>query len=198
MYRSTLRLLALGLVLLLQACGSPPSSIPPPSNEPEDNPPILISDNGDHFGLTVSLSDITMSLPKGAFRKAANNRSGATASRRYFYFTSSDAVVSGWFEGAAKFTDLRGRWQVEMNGLRQRGFPAPTQVEDVKVGQMTGILYTYEQARGSSSHLRSTYLSSGTWVDLHLSFTANVAPTESRAQVLALARSITFSPKVAK
>lgn len=192
------RLFLLLIAALLQACGSAPTSTPETPGQADLNPPILVSDKGDRFDLSVSLSDITMSLPKGALRRENNNLGGATASRRYFYFTDSSAVVSGWFEGRPRYTDLRGRWRSEMEGLRRQGLPGPTDVEDVQVGPMKGILYTFLTPQGSSSHLRSTYLSPGTWVDLHLSFTSSATPSETRARVLALAGSITFSPKRAR
>lgn len=55
-------------------------------------------DNG--FELTVPLSRLILSMPKGGLAIGTNKRGGATESARYFYLTNAaeGVVVSGWFE----------------------------------------------------------------------------------------------------
>jgi len=158
---------------------------------------IAIGDTGEKLEVTVPLSKLIMSLPKGELRLVEKNQGGATASPRYFYLEdrSSGTILSGWFEPAERVSDLQASWTTEMDNLRKRGFGPAQDVESGSVGPMRTILYALPAPRGSSVHIRASYVRAGTWVDLHASVTRDIPAAAARERVLALMRSIEFREK---
>jgi hypothetical protein len=161
-----------------------------------DDSRIEIKDAGNSFELSVPVSRLVLSVPKGGLA-IGNNKRGATDSARYFYLADREGGVtlSGWFEPARRYTDLEGSWRAEMEHMKKRGFPPPEDVEHSELGPWRSILYNYSPPNGSSAHVRATYIGAGTWIDLHASVISVRPSSETRKQVVALVRSMQVREK---
>ncbi len=157
-----------------------------------DNGRLVINELGNNFELTVPVSRLILSIPKGGLAIGTNKRGGATESARYFYLADAaeGVIVSGWFEPAARYTDLGQSWRQEMEHMQKRGAPAPQDVEQIEIGTWRAILYNYSLPNGSSAHVRASYTGAGTWIDLHASVTSARPSSETRKQAEALVRSM--------
>ena len=158
---------------------------------------LAIEDAGNSFELTVPVSRLILSVPKGGLGIGRNKRGGATESARYFYLTDAEdgVVVSGWFEPAARYIDLGDSWRQEMEHMKKKGFPAPQDVEPSEIGKWRAILYNFPLPNGTSAHVRASYIGAGTWIDLHASISSARPGSESRKQVEALVRSMQIREK---
>jgi hypothetical protein len=158
---------------------------------------LVIKDVGNTFELTVPVSRLILSVPKGGLAIGTNKRGGGTENPRYFYLTDAGEglIVSGWFEPSARYTDLGDSWKQEMEHMKKQGFPAPENVERSEIGTWRAILYNFPLPNGSSAHVRASYLGAGTWIDLHASISSTRPGSESRKQVEALVRSMQIREK---
>jgi hypothetical protein len=158
---------------------------------------LAIKDVGNTFELTVPVSRLILSVPKGGLAIGTNKRGGGTENPRYFYLTDAGEglIVSGWFEPSARYTDLGDSWKQEMEHMKKQGFPAPENVERSEIGTWRAILYNFPLPNGSSAHVRASYLGAGTWIDLHASISSTRPESESRKQVEALVRSMQIREK---
>ena len=162
-----------------------------------DDGRLVINEVENGFELTVPLSRLILSMPKGGLAIGTNKRGGATESTRYFYLANAaeGVVVSGWFERAARYTDLDASWSHEMEQIQKRGAPAPQDVEHSEIGTWPAILYNFPLPNGSSAHVRASYIGVGTWIDLHASVSSVRPSSETRKQVEALVRSMQVHEK---
>jgi hypothetical protein len=158
---------------------------------------IAMTDNAGTLEVSVAASRLIMSLPSGGLRQMPSNVGGATANPRYFYFAnrSSGTILSGWFEPAQRYVALDPSLAKETEGLRKAGFTGPQDVQATTIGAMNAVVYRIPTPSGSSSHVRASYVGSGTWVDLHASVTSGAGPDETRRQVVELVKSISFREK---
>ena len=102
---------------------------------PEDSR-LAITEAELAFELTVPLSRVVPSVPKGGLTIGTDPRGDATANPRYFYLndTAGGVIVSGWFEPAERYKDLEASWRQEMEQMGKRGFPAAQDVERSDLG----------------------------------------------------------------
>jgi hypothetical protein len=178
-----MRSLTLGLLALLTACATREVG-------PQDR--ISISEAESAYEVSVPLSRLIMTVPKGAIVRDTSQRGGAMDSPRYFRFhdRASGTILSGWFEPASRYVDLRHSLKVETESLGE-----PLDLEEGTIGGMRVLSYYLAVPRGNSAHIRASYIGAGTWVDIHASVTADRSRDEVKKQVSALVSSIAFRRK---
>ncbi len=138
---------------------------------------IQVKDNQNSYILSVPVSRLVMSVPKGGLIQANPNVGGSTEGPRYFYFEDSGQglVLSGWFEPQSAFQGMESFWATETSEWRRRGLPNPENVQFKDIGGWNAISYRTSAAGESNSHLRAHYLMAGTWIDVHLSITSKTS-----------------------
>ena len=158
---------------------------------------IVIKDAGNSYELTVPVSRLILSVPKGALTIGSNKHGGGTESPRYFFLNDAaeGVIISGWFEPAARYSDLGDSWRQEMEHMKKQGLPSPENVERSEIGTWLAILYNFPLPKGTSAHVRASYVAAGTWIDLHASISSTRPGSELRKQVEAIVRSIQIRQK---
>jgi hypothetical protein len=138
-----------------------------------------------------------MTLPEGGLVQKAMDIGGSTSNPRYFHFSdpSRGLILSGWFEPAGAFKGLKQFWEAEQAAGKKSGLPAPVNVSASKVGPWQTIFYEHPFPTGLSSHVRAHYVSVGTWIDLHISVTANESGEKNRAVLESILKSIVVKEK---
>lgn len=143
---------------------------------------IAIETNKRTFILTVPVSRLTLSIPKGSLALKNNSNGGSTDNPRYFYLEDPQLhlIISGWFEPARGFTDFDTFWKSETDAWRQNGLPEPRNVSKEEIGNWDAIEYETAIPHGTNSHIRAHWVQAGTWIDIHFSLTSERSPEESR------------------
>jgi len=160
------------------------------------NPPASTSIDiraiGDSIQVTVPVSQLILAVPKASFDIEKANGGGAAGSPRYFKLMdqSTGQIVSGWFESSDRVGDLRKSWDAEMAAVQGQGYGKPLQVEEGQSGVWQVIIYGIPLPSGSSTHIRASTVSSGTWIDLHLSVSSAASADETRRSAKALLGSL--------
>lgn len=185
-------LLAL-LAFALAVAGA--SGAPAPAKEEV----LQVSDSSGRFIVTVPVSGLTMSLPKGGLIEGRNARGGAAAHPRYFFFQEKGEdfgiIVSGWFEPQEQFVSARKVWDDDTRQWSRQGLPTPADVSFQKIGGWEAVVYDLPVPGGSNTHIRAHWVQAGTWIDIHLSLTSRRPLAECREQMLALLNSISVTAK---
>ena len=158
----------LALRMLADAAYSPGETNTPVQQDPTA---LRIDETDRAYRLSVPVSQLVLTIPKGGFKRATTQAGGATASPRYFYFTDDarKLQLSGWFESADGFTGVKKFWEQEMASWRKINAPEPRDVSFTKIGKWDAIVYDVPEASGSSTHVRAHRVQAGTWIDLHVS-----------------------------
>jgi hypothetical protein len=159
---------------------------------------IEIKEAGDSYSLSVPLSRITMTLPKGNWSLKDKNIGGGTSNPRYFYFEDNkeaSLILSGWFEPARLFKGVPKHWEEDTQAWKKRGLPEPVNVSFEKLGGWDAVLYDHHFGNTVNSHLRAHWVQSGTWIDIHLSTTTNRSSAENRKKLRSLLRGISIAEK---
>ena len=97
----------------------------------DDNPVILqIHQSPVAYSLTVPVSKLTMTLPKGSYSLKEQSLAGTHDNPRYFSFTDKGRgiVISGWFESADGFAGIAGFWDAETASWKKNSLPEPHDV----------------------------------------------------------------------
>jgi len=142
------------------------------------SPRLVIGEKSGAYELTVAVSRLTMTIPKGGLAVMPSGSGGP----RYFSLEDRQAalIVSGWFEADRGFTGIDAFWAAEQRPLIQRGIQLQNVVKE-PVGSWQVVLYDILVPGGRSTHMRAERVQAGTWIDLHLSVTADRPETENRA-----------------
>jgi hypothetical protein len=142
---------------------------------------LTVDASGSDYVITVPISKLALTMPKGRFAPKDNGVAQATSNPRYFHFVDPVAhiIVSGWFESDRRFKDLDTLWKDEARGWRKRGLPEPKNVAFGNIGKWQAIAYDVAMPKATDTHLRVEWLEAGTWIDLHLS-TAQGTAEENR------------------
>jgi hypothetical protein len=138
-----------------------------------------------------------MVIPKAGLSRSNGNGFAPTSNPRYFYFNDSSRglVISGWFEPAEAFKGLKQFWADETEAWKRGDLPPAHNVQFGSIGEWQAITYDMDIPRGNNSHIRAHFVRAGTWIDLHLSATANRSRGELRASLEAILNSIAVSEK---
>jgi len=75
------------------------------------------------YELSVPIGKLVMTIPKGKLVQAPPGVGGGGNHPRYFYFTSGELNVSGWFEPAARFRGVAAFWENETRAWKTGGLP---------------------------------------------------------------------------
>jgi hypothetical protein len=155
----------------------------------------------DTIELTVPVSALTLTFPKGDLAQVDDPRTGAQASPRYFHFADArrGLNVSGWIESAASFGGAGKFWSGEFSAMKQSGLIPKEPPMPIQVGGWSGASYDLDASKvigkGVDTHIRAELVQVGTWVDLHVSVTADTSPAEARSQALEFLKSIVVKEK---
>jgi hypothetical protein len=168
------------------------------SAAPSKDESLQLRQTRDEFILTVPASKLDLHIP----RKGLKKLNGASSNPRYFYFEDAPKgmIVSGWFESQANFSSAKEVWEGDTKQWSLQGLPAPANVSFQKIDRWDAVLYDMLVAPGTSlpvrnPHIRAHWVQAGTWIDLHLSMVSNDPKVDSRAQVMALLKSIQVTEK---
>jgi hypothetical protein len=131
---------------------------------------LTVSESGDSYRLSLPVSRLVMTIPKGEFTVADERASGATTNPRYFQLEDrvQGVIVSGWFEPSRAYAGFDAFWSKEADALRRRGF-APVDVEHMKVDKWEAALYEQPIPKATNAHVRAEWIEEGTWIDVHIS-----------------------------
>ncbi len=147
------------------------------------------------FELTVPASRLTMIIPKAGLRLGSSPAS--SDSPRYFYLSDSSngLVLSGWFEPAQAFKGIKEFWAEETAAWKRGGLPPARNVKIETLGEWEAIKYDIDVPMGYNSHIRAHLVRAGTWIDVHLSATADRPRVELRKSLQTALNSISVLEK---
>jgi hypothetical protein len=169
---------------------------------------VVHAENG-ALRIEFAASRLALSVPKRGFIEDPGRREGAAASPRYFALREAigprTTVVSGWFEGRARFTSVKKLWAAELKAAKTPAAEAPRRVTFAKIAGWETVAYerpapstgagaaANPKTAPASTHLRAHWLQGDTWIELHLSMTGPVPAEEARAALVALLKSVAVS-----
>src|SRR5262245_43922534 len=160
---------------------------------------IEIKEADGGYTLSVSVSRLTMTLPRGNWASVDKNIGGSTSNPRYFYFEDrkeASLILSGWFEPDRLFKGTRENWDRDTQAWKKQGLPEPVNVSFEKLGRWDAVWYDHYLGKAVvSSHLRAHWVQAGTWIDVHLSTTNNKSSAENRKRLKSLLEGISITEK---
>lgn len=162
---------------------------------------IVTTITADTIELTVPASAISLRIPKGDLAPAEELRTGAQASPGYFYFADAGRglVVSGWFEPAASYPGFEKFWVGEISAMKRSGMIPMAAPTTVSAGNWLATAYDIRVpssfGKGVNTHIRAELIKAGTWVDLHISVTAEMPVADARNMALEFLKSIVVIEK---
>lgn len=158
---------------------------------------LEITESAGSYVLTVPVSRLVMTIPKGGLTLAENTRGAVARSPRYFYFTDKTLhlSISGWFESEEGFAGIKQFWANETAAWKRNGLPEPRDVSFVQLGNWNAIIYDLDVPSGRYSHIRAHWLQAGTWIDIHLSMAANLPQKELRPKLRDVLKTIQVTVK---
>jgi len=162
------------------------------------NESIEIKDAGESYSLSVPVSRLTMTLPKGNWSRVVKSTGGSTDNPRYFYFEDkkeASLILSGWFEPDRLFTGTRDLWEKDTQSWKKRGLPEPGNVAFERVGRWDTVMYDHPFGKAVNSHIRAHWVQSGTWIDLHISTTTFKSSAENRRKLRSVLGGISISER---
>jgi len=164
---------------------------------PSKNETIQINELKEGYELTVPVSQLVMTIPKGGLSQKNIPLGGSTDSPRYFNFEDKalHLIISGWFEPAQRYSGIKKSWDEDRKEWNRRGLPDPQDVSFVKIDNWDAIIYDLRLPAGNNSHIRAHWLQAGTWIDIHISMTSDRPSVESRAKLAALLKTIQVREK---
>lgn len=169
---------------------------PAPAPAPKEVTLEITEADGNYI-LTVPVSALVMAIPKGGLESNTNPAGGAADSPRFFYFEdkSNRLLISGWFESDEGFPGIKEFWARETAAYKRGGLPEPRDVTFVQLGNWNAILYDEDIRVGKNSHIRAHWVQVGTWIDVHLSLTADLSQKEIREKLQATLKTIRVTEK---
>ena len=184
-------ILAAAMLLAAAACSTP---------GPRSTEAIQISETKSAYQLSVPVSQLAMTLPRGSWsRKDKSALGGGTSNPRYFYFEDEkeeSLILSGWFEPDRLFSGSAAKqWEKDLPGLKKAKLPPPINVVFERVGGWDTVMYDQVFSGIVSSHMRAHWVQAGTWIDLHLSTTTDRSSAENRKKLKAVLRAIAVTEK---
>ena len=190
--RTTKLLVALAASVLAAACST--------SGGPRSNESIEITETKSAYRLSVPLSQLALTLPRGNWsRKDKSALGGGTANPRYFYFEDAkeeSLILSGWFEPDRLFSgSATKQWEKDAAGLKKASLPQPMNVSFEKIAGWDTVLYDQIFSGIVSSHMRAHWVQAGTWIDIHISTTTSDSSIENRKKLRSLLRGISVVEK---
>jgi hypothetical protein len=155
-----------------------------------DSDTLQVIAKSDAYELSVPVSHLVMTIPKKNLSPQRNPSGGSANRPTYFYFSDEKKalIISGWFESADGFKGMERFWKSETQSWGQK----PSNVSFEQIGNWNVVIYDMEipLPKASNSHIRAELVQSGTWIDLHLSLTAEQSTKDSRAELVKTLKTI--------
>ncbi len=153
---------------------------------------LAIQETDDSFRLSVPVSRLVMTIPRGDLKVVHDSGSGPTAGPRYFHFEDAPhgIIISGWFESAQSYGGIQKFWKGETDAWKKNHLPNPKDTSIVKIDKWDAILYDIKLPEGSNTHIRSEWVDLGTWIDVHISVTTAEPIDAARAKAMGVLKSI--------
>jgi hypothetical protein len=161
---------------------------------------LQIVESAGNYVLTVPVSRLVMTIPKGRLAADVNRAGGSADSPRYFLFEDKDAAlfISGWFESDEGFPGIKQFWANETAAWKRGGLPEPRDVTFMQLGDWNAVLYEIDSPTGRNSHIRAHWVQAGTWIDIHLSMTAELPQKQIREKLQSILKAISVSETSSK
>lgn len=160
---------------------------------------LAVASDGDHITMSVPVSRITISLPRGNLERNDGSGAGSAASPRYFRFDDpkQGIIVSGWFESANQFGGFEQFWKAEFQSMKKNGVNVKGIPDVVRVGPWIAAAYDVDMGpvKGANTHLRSELVEAGTWVDLHISVTEAGSVEDARNVALQFLKDVVVTER---
>jgi hypothetical protein len=163
---------------------------------------ISVSEREKGFYLTVPVSRLAMTIPGKTLKQDEKGRQAGSTSARYFYLRDDkrQLIISGWFESSRDYRGARLLWMKESAQLRRKNGDKPKHVRFEKLGKWDVVHYQMDTLMGKKlpraiPNLRAHWVEAGTWIELHLSISADLPPKEAERQLTAALKSIAVAPK---
>jgi len=153
---------------------------------------LAIQETDDSFRLSVPVSRLVMTIPRGDLKVVHDSGSGPTAGPRYFHLedASHGIIISGWFEPADSYGGIKKFWKGETDSWKKNHLPDPNDTSIVKIDKWDAVLYDMKIPDGSNTHIRSEWVDLGTWIDVHISVTTAELIDAARAKAMSVLKSI--------
>jgi hypothetical protein len=155
------------------------------------NATLRVTEAGDSYRLSVPVSHLVMTIPRGSFRER-EDATGINESPRYFFFEDETrhAIISGWFEHVSSYSGLEDLWKQETDAWRKTGAPQPENASFAKIDGWNAVFYDVNVPGGSNTHIRAQWVALDTWIDVHISVTTTEPIDAARATALDVLKSI--------
>ena len=158
---------------------------------------LEIAESAGNYVLTVPVSRLVMTIPKGKLTVKVNRAGGSADSPRYFFFEDKDSplFISGWFESDEGFPGIKQFWANETAAGKRGGLPEARDVTFAQLGDWNAVIYEIDSPVGKNSHIRAHWVQAGTWIDIHLSMTADLSQKEIRARLQNILKTISVAER---
>jgi hypothetical protein len=157
---------------------------------------IEIRQRNGAYELTVPASRLVAIIPRGDLVLQENSQA-RNQDPGYFFLEdkAQGLIVSGWFEPDPDLPSLQTFWEGQTKQWRDMGLPKPQAVSFARISDWDAIIYDVALPSGSNSHIRARWVQAGTWIDLHLSITAERPSGECRKLLKAALKAIRVREK---
>ena len=171
---------------LLLAAASMASAVfpgPPARAATPADQTLVISEADGSYRLSVPVSRVVMTIPRGGLEVVKDPNFGGAASPRYFHLEDKarGIIVSGWFEPAESYKGVESFWKGETDSWKKNHLPKPRNVSIERIDKWDVILYDMKVPDGSNTHVRGEWMDLGTWIDVHISVTTAEPIDRARA-----------------
>ncbi len=158
---------------------------------------LQIEESAGNYVLSVPVSRLVMTIPKGKLTAKVNRAGGSADSPRYFYFEDKDSplFISGWFESDEGFPGIKQFWANETAAWKRGGLPEARDVTFTQLGDWNAVIYEINSPVGRNSHIRAHWVQAGTWIDIHLSLTADLSQKELREKLQSVLKTISVAER---
>ncbi len=157
---------------------------------------LTVTESRGNYVVTIPASQLMLTIPKAGFMPSRSPAGAAAAQSNYFSLGDDDRVIyaSGWFSPADGFSRITEFWAAETASMKRTGLPEPRNVVFEELGSWNAVFYDIEVPGAVSANVRAHWVEAGTWIDLHLSRTAERS-SGLRADLKALLKGMTVSVK---
>ena len=159
---------------------------------------LQIEESAGNYVLSVPVSRLVMTIPKG------KSNSEGEPSRRLEPIapdisTSKTKIlplfISGWFESDEGFPGIKQFWANETAAWKRGGLPEARDVAFTQLGDWNAVIYEINSPVGRNSHVRAHWVQAGTWIDIHLSLTADLSQKELREKLQSVLKTISVAER---
>jgi hypothetical protein len=158
------------------------------------NQRLTVTEKDGAYEVTLAVSRLVLRVQKDQLVPSKPGTSSDSPGYFSFEDRQKALVVSGWFEPEQAFKGVEAFWSAEQKSLDQAGIRTEDVVRE-QIGNWQVVFYDIRLPGGRSSNMRAECVQSGTWIDLHISVTANQSEAEGRKRLRAVLGSIQVGEK---